>query len=469
MPKAVSIGLLVAAVAIGLRLTLSVEVGGEQAIFAYPAIIIATLLAGARAGAIAGLLCLLALWYYIIPDAHSPHIANARGVITLVIYTLVGSALICFIAAMRRALASYQSLAATLEELVQKRTAERNRLWDLSKEAIATIDLNGGIADSNPSFRRLVPPEALASPLANAIVPQDRPAFVDHISSLGCDGHGSTLDARIAGVDGVRCISWNMVRDGGLTYLVGRDFTDEHRCAQQLLQSHKMELVGHVVGGLAHDFGNILSSINIVMHLLRIRAAQQPGLLELVGMAEQSSMSGEALISRLLSFARPGDHVPEPAELNSLLSDILPLIRRSVINRRFEFVSAGPLPMVRVDPNEFGMALMNLSINARDATAEGGMLTLSATQQDEHTVDIVLADDGKGMDAETLRRTCEPFFSTKGPDEGTGLGLVMVNRFASGAGGRFGLDSAPGRGTRAKITLPVALESSSDTRLTTGP
>ena len=457
-PRAILFGLAVAAAAIALRLTVRADVGGEQAIFAYPAIVLATLLVGARAGTMAAAVCLAALWYYVIPVKHSFQLADARAGVTLAISILVAGALIWAISAMRRALFRYEELTEQLELRVRERTAERNRFWELSREAVAIVDANGDVVGANPSFRSLIAGNTKSGPFADLIVPEDRPVLDKARASLDGHGQGATFDARVQGAAGVLHIAWSMVGDGGLTYLVGRDYTAEHHCEEQLLQSQKMELVGQISGGLAHDFGNVLSSIHIALHMVRQRSEDQPRVLELVAMAEQSAKLGDALIGRLLAFSRPGESRPETTPLRELLDDVTPLLSQAAGDRMIGFDLPDDLPTVRVDANQFDMALLNLVINARDATGPGDMLTLSVETREDGHVDIVVADDGAGMNAETLSHVAEPFFTTKGPERGTGLGLPMVRNFAQGAGGRFSIDSAPGQGTRARISLPVADE-----------
>ena len=451
--RAAVFGLVIAFFAIALRMQMSAATGGDQAIFSYPAIVIATLLFGARAGMVAGAVCFLLLWYYVVPVRHSFAIADARSAITLLVYLIVGSSLIWAISTMRTALRRHRDLNIQLEQLVEHRTAERNRLWQRSRELLAIVYEDGCVHAANPALRDLLSLDSAAlrtGTFESLLVEQDRSIY-----RQARDAHEGAFEARMATPMGTAWVAWSLVHDMGRFYLVGRDFTAEHECAERLRQSQKMELVGQMAGGLAHDFGNLVPPISMILHLLGKRHVEDMRTRELIGAAEQSVDRADKLIKRLLALSRPSRLEPATRETRTLLEEIAPLLRQVIGARELRLDISDDLPPIRVDANQLDMALLNLALNARDATPDGGVLQLAAARSTSGGVDIVVSDDGHGMDEETTARAAEPFFSTKPSGEGTGLGLPMVHNFAIAAGGSLSLESRIGGGTRARISLPA--------------
>jgi PAS domain S-box-containing protein len=251
---------------------------------------------------------------------------------------------------------------------------------------------------------------------------------------------------------------------GGLT-----DVTERRRAEEALRQSQKIEAIGHLTGGVAHDFNNLLAVVIGNLDLLRKRLADaEPRHLRLLDNALEGANRGASLTQRLLSFARRQDLRPEPVDTARLVHGMSDLLQRSLgpmirVEARFPL----DLPPARADAHQLELALLNLSVNARDAMPDGGTLEVSATlervvagEKDGLNagayVRLSLSDHGSGMDADTLARATEPFFTTKGLGKGTGLGLPMVQGLAAQSGGRLVLVSAVGRGTTAELWLPVA-------------
>ncbi|MBU0556410.1 MAG: PAS domain S-box protein [Alphaproteobacteria bacterium] len=241
---------------------------------------------------------------------------------------------------------------------------------------------------------------------------------------------------------------------------------DEAR--EALAQSQKMEALGQLTGGVAHDFNNLLMAISSSLTLLRKRIPEQADTLRLIDNAVQAVDRGATLTQRMLAFARRQElsigrvHIPE------LLRGMTDLVQRS-IGPEWPISMTIPLglPAVKADANQLEMAILNLAVNARDATPGGGAITISAQRQTVrtheisglgagHYVVLSVTDKGCGMNADTLRRATEPFFTTKDVGKGTGLGLPMVHGFAQQIGGVFMLSSQPGEGTTARLWLPQA-------------
>lgn len=257
---------------------------------------------------------------------------------------------------------------------------------------------------------------------------------------------------------------------------ITRDITERTNAAraleetrEALLQSQKMEAIGHLTGGIAHDFNNLLMAIQGSLELLQRRLRpNDPKVAQLIDNALQGARRGSALTRRMLAFARRQEltltplDVPEVVQrmTNLLQSSLGPLVR---VETRFPL----GLPKVTADANQLELALLNLAINGRDAMPNGGTITISATERTNGPrlapgkyLCITVTDTGTGMDEQTLKRAMEPFFTTKGIGKGTGLGLPMVHGMAEQSGGKLVLRSKPGHGTSADLYLPVALHES---------
>lgn len=251
----------------------------------------------------------------------------------------------------------------------------------------------------------------------------------------------------------------NAVPGGGIATL-HMDVTVRRTMEGQLRQAHKMEAVGQLTGGIAHDFNNILGAI--VGNLTFIEPALQAD----VGMHERWKRAMGAAdraarqVQRLLAFSRRQRLAPEIVDVNALIGGMLDLLESSLGHGVTLTTELAPgLPAVRVDPGQLENTLINLAINARDAMQGGGSITLTTARMDAQAVEIVVGDTGCGIPPELLDRVWEPFFTTKPSGKGSGLGLSMVYGFVQQSGGELRLDSAPGRGTRVHIALPIAIQS----------
>jgi signal transduction histidine kinase/CheY-like chemotaxis protein len=237
------------------------------------------------------------------------------------------------------------------------------------------------------------------------------------------------------------------------------------RAEEQLRQVQKIEMIGQLTGGVAHDFNNLLMAILGNLELLRKHIPQDPKSARLIAGAMQGAERGATLTQRLLAFARRQDLRVEPKSLIDLVRGMTDLLERSVGSRiELEIDLPSKLPLALVDANQIELALLNLVVNARDAMPDGGKLTIRVDQADAAAgveiaagsyVRLIVSDTGQGMNAETLKRATEPFFSTKELGKGTGLGLSMIHGLAVQLNGALRLESEPGRGTVAELWLPV--------------
>jgi signal transduction histidine kinase len=240
------------------------------------------------------------------------------------------------------------------------------------------------------------------------------------------------------------------------------------RAQAALLQSQKIETMGQLVGGVAHDFNNLLMAVIGNLDLLAKRIGDDPRRTRLLEGALEGARRGATLTQRLLAFARRQELQSRPTDVVALLDDMRGLIGRSIGPMvELKIIASAATPAVNIDPNQLEMALLNLAVNARDAMPTGGTLTfaldrqlVTASRELKLTpgayVRLSVQDTGEGMDAATLARAVEPFFSTKGIGKGTGLGLSMVHGLADQSGGRFCLKSQLGVGTTAELWLPVS-------------
>ena len=244
------------------------------------------------------------------------------------------------------------------------------------------------------------------------------------------------------------------------------EMAQRQRAEEQLRQSQKMELVGQLTGGVAHDFNNLLMAVIGNLDLLRKHVEGNARAQRFVEGALQGAQRGAALTQRLLAFARRQDLRVEAKSLTELVGGMAALLERSVgpaIELRFEWPP--DLPPALVDANQIELALLNLAVNSRDAMPGGGLLTIAVDRsRSEGPGDLApgdylrlrVSDTGHGMDAVTLKKAAEPFFSTKELGKGTGLGLSMIQGLAVQLNGALRLSSRLGEGTVAELWLPVA-------------
>lgn len=247
------------------------------------------------------------------------------------------------------------------------------------------------------------------------------------------------------------------------------DVTGRRQAEEALQQAQKLEALGQMTGGLAHDFNNLLTVIIGSLELLRRSVGRDDKALERIDMVNIAAERAARLTQQLLAFARRQPLQPEVVNLGHLMQENLPLIRRAVGESiMVECVTAGGLWNTTVDASQFQSAVLNLAINGRDAMPDGGKLTIevgNAALDDAYAarhaevepgqyVLFAITDTGKGMDAATAARALDPFFTTKPPGEGTGLGLPQVYGFVKQSGGHLKIYSEVGEGTTVKLYLP---------------
>ena len=232
----------------------------------------------------------------------------------------------------------------------------------------------------------------------------------------------------------------------------------------RLHEAQKVEILGQLTGGVAHDFNNLLTPIMGGLDVLARKLAHDEVAQKIASGAMQSAERARTLIQRLLSFGRRQTLESRAVDLAGLIEGMADLIERSIGQAvQVKIDVPADLPPVEVDPNQLELAILNLCVNARDAMENGGQLSIAAGfvpledgSGKPEWVAIRVSDTGMGMDEATLARATEPFFTTKGVGQGTGLGLSMVYGLAAQSGGRFMLTSEVGEGTTVELVLPVA-------------
>jgi signal transduction histidine kinase len=371
-------------------------------------------------------------------------------------------------------LASRQALSATLENMSQ---------------GIVTVDSDGNVPVLNQRALDLlgVPPE-LSTP---------RPNFkqvVDWQFATGEFGDEATWDAALARVlrsaDGPHGdYTYERTRPNGTVLEIRtqglpdgafvRTFTDITQrkrneaalaaARERAAHAERMQVLGQLAGGVAHDFNNILQAVQGSASLIAKRVRDPESVRRFSGMILDATERGTSITRRLLAFARRGELRAEPIETGSLLAAIRDVLSHTLGSHTVVDVRLSEdLPPLLADKGQLETVLVNLANNARDAMPDGGRLTLIAVAEvvDADTpapadlqpgcyVRLSIADSGSGMDGATLGRALEPFFSTKPPGQGTGLGLSMAKGFVEQSGGALWINSALGHGTTVHLWLPA--------------
>ncbi|NYI21703.1 PAS domain S-box-containing protein [Sphingobium francense] len=256
---------------------------------------------------------------------------------------------------------------------------------------------------------------------------------------------------------------------------ISRDLTERQEmqlaleeAREAVLQAQKMDAIGKLTGGVAHDFNNLLAVIVGSLDLARHRLATGADVSRYIDNAMTAAERGATLTQRMLAFARKQELKPQSVDCVALVRDMADLMKTTLgsgiaIETRFPL----HLSAAHADPAQLELALLNLAMNARDAMPGGGRIIIEGAEaivskaqrtdlEGGHYVRLSVIDEGEGMDAATLERAREPFFTTKGVGKGTGLGLSMVHGFAEQCGGSMTIVSEQGRGTTVSLWLPMA-------------
>ncbi|MFZ3266683.1 MAG: PAS domain S-box protein [Terriglobales bacterium] len=381
-----------------------------------------------------------------------------------------------------------QELQKAHEELAASKDRElleyQNRLAlivDSSQDAIIGKDLEGIITHWNKGAEHMYgySSEEMIGRSITVLAPPDRreeiPEILKKIRSGEQVEYFESVRVRKDGQHLNVSISVSPIRDAkgeivGAS-IIARDVTGQRRAEDLLRQAQKMEAVGRLAGGVAHDFNNILGIVTACCELLRSRVELNSGSQYLDNILE-ASKRGASLTRQLLAFSRRQVTVqPRLLDLNEALKDVIKLLRPLMGDDVQIIVRQGTdSAVVEADPAQLDQVVLNIAVNARDAMARGGKLILETSVQEfdaalaeQHPplkagryVLLAISDNGCGMDAVTLSKIFDPFFTTKEVGKGTGLGLATVYGIVKHSGGHIWVYSEPNRGTTFKIYLPAA-------------
>jgi signal transduction histidine kinase/CheY-like chemotaxis protein/HAMP domain-containing protein len=373
-------------------------------------------------------------------------------------------------------------------EALRRKSEMLDKTIDSMADAVLMVDAEGGILFGNAVWKRVigdVPP--FGTPAWDSAYDRFYPDGTTPIPAaetpLGRAARGEDFDnveiciRRPGEPRMIRLVaSGRAVTDGAGerqgAVIVYHDVTASRETERQLYQAQKMEAVGQLTGGVAHDFNNILTVITGGIEMIADGVQDRPQLAKIAGMIDEAVDRGSGLTHQLLSFARRQPLQPRAIDVNALVLDATKLLRPT-LGERIEIetrLAQGPW-LALADPVQLGNALINLAINARDAMPSGGRLTFEtanvvldedyAAQNAElssgaYTM-VAVSDNGTGMPASVRDRVFDPFFTTKPLGKGTGLGLSMVYGFVRQSGGHIKIYSEVGVGTTMKIYLPRAV------------
>ena len=247
-------------------------------------------------------------------------------------------------------------------------------------------------------------------------------------------------------------------------YLAERD-----QAMGRMAQAQRMEALGQLASGIAHDFNNVLQAVIGGLGLIQRRSGDAEAVRQLAGMAADAAQRGTSITGRLLAFARQGALQAQPVSPLPLLESLREMLAHTLgVGIAMRIAADQTLPALLADKDQLETVLVNLAVNARDAMPDGGTLLLAAAPEavldTAHPAGLApggylrlsVSDTGMGMDAATLARASEPFFTTKPLGQGTGLGLAMARGFAQQSGGAIAIGSAPGQGTTVTLWFPEA-------------
>ena len=371
-----------------------------------------------------------------------------------------------------------QELTHTLKLRVERQTAERDHLWQLSQDLLSVSTPQGILIEVNPAWSTVLGHE-LDAVIGQSFAEFAHPEDLDTTRAAMASAERNKLrpfECRFRCADGsYRYISWSAAPGHGYIYFVGRDVTEDREAQarlshtqEALRQAQKMEAVGQLTGGVAHDFNNLLQ---IVVGNLETLQSRLPENLPRLRRAADHAMAGARratnLTQHLLAFSRRQPLNPRPVDINRLVENMSEMLRRALgelIDIRTELEPT--LWTVEIDENQLETALLNLAVNARDAMPEGGTLSIRTSnvagtvhdgQNGEATGNCValhVIDTGSGMTPDVLTHAFEPFYTTKAIGQGTGLGLSQVYGFVTQSGGRVQISSEPDLGTQVTMLFP---------------
>jgi signal transduction histidine kinase/CheY-like chemotaxis protein len=344
------------------------------------------------------------------------------------------------------------------------RAASLAAFVELNPNPVLEFSSDGQIGYFNEAAREMA--RSLGKEDPSAMLPPETPAI---IRTCLVTGHKKL---RVEATMGGRTFAWSFypIKQNKVVHCYVGDITERRQLEDQLRHSQKLESVGRLAAGVAHDFNNVLTVIQGHTGLLRTDPALSPAMSESVQGIARAAERGGKLTSQLLAFSRRNVLQPRRLDLNEVLTSLSSLLHRTLgedINYQFDYAS--DLPPIHADPGLIEQVIMNLAVNARDAMPRGGQLVVStsltdvdASHVERHPgearpgrfVCLSITDTGGGIDHLTMSRIFEPFFTTKEFGKGTGLGLATVYGIVKQHHGWIEVKSQVGQGTTFKVFLP---------------
>ena len=377
-----------------------------------------------------------------------------------------------------------------LAELLERQNALLNAIVESSPVGIAVLHGPTFVCELvNPALQRMAPGRALAGAPFADVCPEHAGTITRMLARVTETGVGEEMvdvgidvPAAAGGSPARRSVSvlasplrkpGPAARDGVLAVVT--DTTQRQQLEAQFVQAQKMEAVGRLAGGIAHDFNNLLTSITGYAELVAETLDPQDPRRHDIEEIQRAGHSATSLTRQLLTFSRKHVFNPRVLDVNAVIAHLEQIVRRTIGEDVEVALHLDPDPgWARVDQAQLEQIVMNLTVNARDAMAEGGVLTLATANRvldasepalpqrvpPGSYVVLSVADTGVGMSAEVQSHLFEPFFTTKAPGKGSGLGLSTVYGIVEQSGGHLAVSSAPGRGTTVTIFLPQVQEPS---------
>jgi len=354
---------------------------------------------------------------------------------------------------------------------------ERRRIFETSQDLILVTDTKGTFVQVSPSSMTILgyePAEMIGHSAVEFIHPDDLDSTRQEMRSARHGQHMRNFETRYLHKDGhAVTLTWMGAWSEPVRrhFFVGRDLTEKQVAEAQFRQAQKMDAVGQLTGGIAHDFNNILTVITGTIGILAEAVADSPQLSAIAKMIDDAAERGASLTKHLLAFARRQPLQPREVDVNALVVETVKLLRPTLGEQiQINQLLAHDAWTALVDPSQLTAAILNLSLNARDAMPSGGKLVIEtnnvyldegyADMNNDVTVGnyvmVAVSDTGCGISARNLERVFDPFFTTKEVGKGTGLGLSMVFGFVKQSNGHIKIYSEEGHGTTVKIYLPRA-------------
>ncbi|MGA7809307.1 PAS domain S-box protein [Bradyrhizobium sp.] len=352
---------------------------------------------------------------------------------------------------------------------------ERQRIFETSQDLILVTDTMGTLMQVSPSATAILgyrPEDMIGRGAAEFIHPDDLDAARAEMRSARLVQQKRSFEARYRHKDcHLVTLNWlgTWSEPAQRHFFIGRDLTEKREAEAQARQAQKMEAIGQLTGGVAHDFNNILTVITGTIGILSEAVADRSELASVATLIDEAAERGAQLTRHLLAFARKQPLAPRDIDVNALILEAAKLLRPTL----GEHIEISPnladdaWPAL-VDPSQLTTAILNLALNARDAMPDGGKLLLetqnvalddgyASVNSDVavgHYVMIAVSDTGFGISAANLDKVFDPFFTTKQVGKGTGLGLSMVFGFVKQTGGHVKIYSEEGHGTTVRLYLP---------------